>query len=180
GTSFAAAIGRHHRRLGRRVVCQDHLLVGVKRLVNHLAQGGAQARRPTVAGYDKRARKGSGVLEDADLVVDVDLVILGLGFAEELVGRIVGANGGSTKQRELADGRRSPYEHRCRAHWSRELEVGKRQLPFTWLAAALKNDPGAFDPLVAYERLHAAQAPGPLHRVAAGSQLGGANDPIGR
>ena len=33
---------------------------------------------------------------------------------------------------------------------------------------------------MAYERLHAAQVPGPLHRVAAGLQLGGANDLIGR
>src|SRR5919202_853713 len=104
GLAATAAIRRPDAGLGPGVVGQDHLLVGVKRPVHHLAQRGAQAWRYAGTWDEKGAWKGLGVLEHADLAVGVDLVVLGLGLAEELVGPAAGPTARAAEQGKFAAG----------------------------------------------------------------------------
>ena len=61
---------------------------------------------------DEGSRECSGVLEDADLVVRVDLAVFGLRFPEKLLGCAVSADERAAVERELADGRYRADRHR--------------------------------------------------------------------
>ena len=177
--ALSTAIGRDDIGLSGAVVGQDDLLVGVKRAVHHLAQGGAQARRNTCARHEKRSWEGGGVLEDADLVILVDLAVLRFGFAEELVDRAIGAHGDPAKHRQLAHWRHYPQDQGRGAHRPWENQVRKRQLPLARLAAALVGHPSRLDTLVLDLGPHIRQVPAPVHRVTPGLELSRPDDLVG-